>query len=247
MKKIATVIFFLTFILTGSSVSFAQVSVSIEIAPQPPCPVDGYLWTPGYWGYGRGGYYWIPGVWLLPAEVGFLWTPGYWGFGEGYYHWHGGYWGNHVGYYGGVHYGHGYDGDGYYGGRWEGRNFRYNTAVSNVNRRSVHNTYEDRSVVNSRKPGGSSFNGPRGASARPTAGHQAAAGERHASPTRVQQYHENAASRDVNKRAAVNNGRPAFSGRSNSGGQQSFRSAPSRQQPSHQQSSHGGGGGGRHR
>ncbi|MDP9083564.1 MAG: hypothetical protein M3N50_07345, partial [Pseudomonadota bacterium] len=21
---------------------------------QPPCPEEGYLWTPGYWGYGRG-------------------------------------------------------------------------------------------------------------------------------------------------------------------------------------------------
>jgi len=35
--------------------SFAQVGISINIAPpvmpvyeQPPCPVEGYIWTPGY-------------------------------------------------------------------------------------------------------------------------------------------------------------------------------------------------------
>src|SRR3981189_3765701 len=28
---------------------------------QPPCPEDGYLWTPGYWGWGGGGDYWGAG------------------------------------------------------------------------------------------------------------------------------------------------------------------------------------------
>jgi len=246
MKKIAALIFILVFVLSGKPDGIAQVVVDVQIAPpaipeyeQPPCPVDGYLWTPGYWGYGVAGYYWIPGAWLLPAEVGFLWTPGYWGFEGGFYRWHGGYWGNHIGYYGGVHYGHGYDGEGYHGGRWEGGHFRYNTAVSNVNRRTVHNTYEDRSVANSRKAGGASYNGPRGTSSQPSAGHQAAAAERHATPTRTQQNHERAASQDVNKRASVNNGRPSFP----------TRSAPARSQPSRMSapSPHGGGGGGRHR
>src|SRR5580698_8716764 len=31
---------------------------------QPPCPEDGYLWTPGYWAFSTGGYYWIPGTWV---------------------------------------------------------------------------------------------------------------------------------------------------------------------------------------
>jgi len=38
--------------------SFAGVFISISIAPpvlpvyvQPPCPTDGYMWTPGYWAY----------------------------------------------------------------------------------------------------------------------------------------------------------------------------------------------------
>src|SRR5213078_3285586 len=37
--------------------SFAQVGISVNFAPpvlpvyeQPPCPVSGYIWTPGYWG-----------------------------------------------------------------------------------------------------------------------------------------------------------------------------------------------------
>src|SRR5580700_7132955 len=58
------------------------VGISIRVAPpaipvyvQPPCPVEGYLWTPGYWAYGDTGYYWVPGVWVAPPRVGLLWTP----------------------------------------------------------------------------------------------------------------------------------------------------------------------------
>src|SRR5450759_2127270 len=43
---------------------------------QPPCPGDGYLWTPGYWSYAPQGYYWVPGAWAWPPQVGGLWTPG---------------------------------------------------------------------------------------------------------------------------------------------------------------------------
>src|SRR6202035_2556668 len=59
-------------ILTPAA-SRAQVAVgvSIRLGPpaipvyeQPPCPVEGYLWTPGYWAYGDAGYYWVPGVWV---------------------------------------------------------------------------------------------------------------------------------------------------------------------------------------
>jgi hypothetical protein len=74
--------------------------------------------------------------------VGLLWTPGYWGFVGGRYTWHEGYWGRQVGFYGGVNYGNGYFGSGFTGGRWEGGVFRHNTVISNVDRNSVHNTYE---------------------------------------------------------------------------------------------------------
>src|SRR5690349_5524256 len=122
------------------SSSFAAVGVSITVAPpvlpvvvQPPCPVDGYIWTPGYWAYGDVGYYWVPGFWAEPPEVGLLWTPPYWGFADGVYVFNDGYWGPTVGFYGGINYGFGYFGADYVGGRWDGGVFRYNTAVSRVN------------------------------------------------------------------------------------------------------------------
>ena len=136
------------------TVSSAQVSLSISIAPpvipvyaQPPCPTEGYLWTPGYWAYGAAGYYWVPGVWVAPPQVGVLWTPGYWGFAGGLYVFHRGYWGPHVGFYGGINYGFGYGGVGFFGGRWAGGAFAYNTAVVNVNTTVVRNVYVDKTVI----------------------------------------------------------------------------------------------------
>ncbi len=88
------------------------IGVSIRIAPpalpvyeQPICPGDGFMWTPGYWGYADGDYFWVPGTWVRAPFVGGLWTPGYWGWGGGLYAWHAGYWGRHIGFYGGVNYG----------------------------------------------------------------------------------------------------------------------------------------------
>jgi len=45
---------------------------------QPPCPGDGYIWTPGYWNYASTGYYWVPGVWTRAPYTGALWTPEFW-------------------------------------------------------------------------------------------------------------------------------------------------------------------------
>jgi len=215
MKKIAVVLIALSTILLWKSNTYAQVGVSITVAPpeipvyaQPACPYDGWIWTPGYWAYDPiDGYYWVPGAWAAPPTVGFLWTPGYWGFAGGYYGWHAGYWGPHIGFYGGVNYGYGYGGVGYYGGRWEGGHFRYNTAVSHVNGAVIHNTYVDRTVIHN---GGShvSFNGPGGISARPTAGEQAAARDRHVQATSRQRAHEAAARKNPNERYSVNKGHP---------------------------------------
>src|SRR5579884_2183867 len=51
--------------------SRASVAISVTIGPpalpvyvQPPCPVEGYIWIPGYWAWGPDGYYWVPGVWV---------------------------------------------------------------------------------------------------------------------------------------------------------------------------------------
>jgi hypothetical protein len=187
----------------------AQVEFSINVAPpilpvypQPVCPTEGYLWTPGYWGYGDAGYFWTPGVWVAPPAVGLLWTPGYWGFGGGVYGFNAGYWGPTVGFYGGVNYGFGYGGSGYYGGRWENGAFRYNTAVSHVNTTNIHNTYIDRTVINRGVTNShASFNGPGGVNAKPTAAEEAAAKENHVPPTTAQVNREKFAASQPSLRA----------------------------------------------
>jgi len=196
---------------------FAEVGISINIAPpvlpvveQPPCPVEGYIWTPGYWAWGAGGYYLVPGVWVAPPSVGLLWTPPWWGWNNGVYVFNEGYWGPTVGFYGGINYGYGYFGDGYWGGRWEGNVFRYNTAVTRVNTTVVHNTFVDRSVV-SRQVNAShaSFNGSNGVKAEPTAEQRAAAENAQKTPPTSQQLaRQEAASKDRNLQASVNHGHP---------------------------------------
>jgi hypothetical protein len=222
MKKI---IFQLILILAVSGLTVKRadaqvlsVGVSIHIGPpvipvytQPVCPVDGYLWVPGYWAYDDDyGYFWVPGYWAEPPEIGFLWTPGYWGYVNGIYAWNGGYWGPHIGFYGGVNYGCGYFGAGYAGGGWVGGHFRYNTAVTNVNTTIVHNTYIDRTVVNNSTTNRVSYNGgPGGINARPTPEQESAAHDRHVQATATQMSHQHNASIDRSQFASVNHGRPA--------------------------------------
>lgn len=196
----------------------AQVSVglSVRVGPpalpvyvQPPCPVDGYIWTPGYWAYNDvDGYYWVPGAWVAPPQIGYLWTPGYWGFDAGYYRFHPGYWGPHIGYYGGINYGFGYIGVGFVGGAWFGGHFRYNTAVVNVNRTVIHNTYVDRTVIRNVSNNRTSFNGPGGVHASPRPQERVAMNERHISPTNQQMSHQNMASHDRSQFASANHGTP---------------------------------------
>lgn len=197
-----------------------SVGISVNIAPpvipvyvQPACPVDGWLWVPGYWGWDEDDeeYYWVPGYWAEPPMVGYLWTPGYWGFGGGAYYWHAGYWGPHVGYYGGINYGCGYGGYGYVGGEWYGSHFRYNTAVTRVNTTIIHNTYVNRTVINNVTVNNRvSYNGgPGGVRARPTMGEQAVMREHHIGHTNVQVRQQQAAMYDRGNFANVNHGRPA--------------------------------------
>jgi hypothetical protein len=196
--------------------SFGQVGISVGFAPpvlpvvvQPACPVAGYLWTPGYWGWGGGGYYWVPGVWVAPPAVGLLWTPPWWGWNNGVYAFNQGYWGPTVGFYGGINYGYGYSGSGYWGGRWEGDSFRYNTAVTRVNTNVVHNTYVDRSVNTEMNRNRAAFNGPNGVKAEPTAEQKAAAENARKMPATSQQLaRQEAAAKDRNLQASVNKGHP---------------------------------------
>ena len=213
-KKIKNLVIGLAFLVLPS-VASAGVAISITVAPpvlpvyvQPPCPTDGYLWTPGYWAWGPDGYYWVPGVWVAPPRVGVLWTPGYWGFVGGNYLWHAGYWGPHVGFYGGVNYGFGYGGVGFGGGVWVGSAFRYNTAVLNVNNTVVRNVYVDRTVINNVTVNHTSFNGPGGIRAQASAQEQAAAREQHFQATANQMSHEQNFAHDRTALASVNNGHP---------------------------------------
>jgi hypothetical protein len=199
--------------LCTAAPSFAQVGVSITIAPpelpiyeQPVCPGDDYIWTPGYWAWGDDDYYWVPGTWVLAPEPGFLWTPGYWGWSSGNYIFYDGYWGPQVGFYGGINYGYGYFGHGYEGGRWDNGHFFYNRAASNVNLTVNHNVYN--TMVGNHTVTRVSFNGPKGINDRPTSEEEAAVHERHIPPVAAQAQQAQAARTNPQLRASVNHGKP---------------------------------------
>jgi len=229
MKTISKIFVTVCVMLFTISKINAQVSVgvSVGIAPpelpvyvQPECPVDGYLWQPGYWAYDDvDGYYWVPGVWVAPPEPDYLWTPAYWGYEGGRYGFHQGYWGSHVGFYGGINYGYGYGGVGFYGGMWSGGHFRYNTAVVNVNRTVIHNTYINRTVINNRVVNNHvAFNGPGGVNARPRPQDLAVMHEHHIQPTAQQMAHQHQASQTRSQFASANHGHPAAAAMNKVGG-----------------------------
>jgi hypothetical protein len=224
----------LALLVPAASHAQVAVGVSIHIGPpvipvyvQPPCPVEGYLWTPGYWAWGPAGYYWVPGVWVAPPAVGLLWTPGYWGWNEGVYIWHAGYWGPHVGFYGGVNYGFGYGGVGFGGGEWRGGRFAYNTAVVNVNSTVVHNTYVNNTVVvNNTTVNRVSYNGgPGGLAAHANTTEMAAMRESHYQPTSAQVQHQTFASTNHANFASVNGGHPANAAMSRVGTREAYQQA----------------------
>src|SRR6202521_1110540 len=207
--------FAVVMVMVLPAASFAQIGVSITIGPpalpvyeQPPCPAEGYIWTPGYWAYGDDDYYWVPGTWVMAPEVGFLWTPGYWGWGGAAFLFHEGYWGPRVGFYGGISYGFGYFGEGYEGGRWDNGRFFYNRSVNNVNITNIHNVYNT-TVINNTTVNRVSYNGGEGGiSARPRPEEEAAARERHIPPVAAQTRSEEAARANPELRASANHGKP---------------------------------------
>lgn len=203
----------------ASAQYYGDVAISVGFAPpplpyydQPPIPGYGYIWTPGYWAWddGYGDYYWVPGTWVLPPRIGFLWTPGWWGWRGGRYFFNSGYWGPHVGFYGGVNYGFGYNGFGYGGGEWRGRDFYYNRSVNNVRNGRIPNVY-DRDVDNRFDRDRVSYAGGRGGvQARPTPEQMEAMRERHLSFTPQQEEHIRAARVEPELRAGVNHGAPGI-------------------------------------
>jgi WXXGXW repeat (2 copies) len=212
-------LFLIAAVLLGmSAAASAGVFISVNFGPpalpvyeQPPCPAEGYMWTPGYWAYGPDGYYWVPGTWVLAPQPGFLWTPGYWGWNGGIYYWHAGYWGPTVGFYGGVAYGFGYTGAGFYGGEWRANHFYYNQNVTTVNVVNVHNTYNTTVINNTTVVNHVSYNGgPGGVAAQPTPEQVRYAAQPHVEATAAQVQHETAARSNPQLRASVNQGRPAI-------------------------------------
>ncbi|HYM26900.1 MAG TPA: hypothetical protein VET66_02025 [Steroidobacteraceae bacterium] len=188
----------------------------LPVYEQPPCPEEGWVWTPGVWRWGPEGYFWVPGTWVAPPSPGVYWTPGYWAFSGTVYLFHPGYWGRHVGYYGGINYGGGYTGSGFVGGRWNGDRYQYNTAVTNVNIVNVHNTY-NQTVVNNvivRNPGVTrpSFAGaapaPGVRPVMPSRSETAYAREPRVMPTPPQMQHRDMAQSNPQQNAARNQGRP---------------------------------------
>ena len=202
--------------VAASAGMFIGVSVDVPPPPlpvyvQPPCPQPGFIWVPGYWAWGPYGYYWVPGTWVLPPQVGLLWTPGYWGWDDGAYLWHTGYWGPRVGFYGGIDYGFGYDGDGFYGGYWRGGIFFYNRAVLRVGPGFDDDYYHPvpRPVYYHRDFDHVSYNGgPHGIMAHPTREDLFAAREHHFAMTPEQRQHVFMARGDRVLRANFNHGRP---------------------------------------
>jgi len=217
MTKLRSLIF-AAFLALPFATSFAQVTFSVGWAPpplpvvvQPACPVAGYIWTPGYWGWDDYyyDYYWVPGAWVPPPRVGLLWTPGWWGWNNGAYAFNQGYWGPTVGFYGGVNYGFGYTGNGYWGGRWSGNTFQYNTAVTRVNKTVINNTYVNNNFQKNVNASHTSFNGGNGGiKAQPTAEQRnAMANASKEGPTSQQLERQKAAAKDKNLLASTNKGK----------------------------------------
>ena len=237
--------------LAGAPPAAAQVSIAVSFGPpalpiyeQPPCPQEGFLWTPGYWAYDYddADYYWVPGTWVEAPEVGYLWTPGYWGWGGDGFLFHEGYWGQEVGFYGGIVYGFGYFGEGYEGGRWDHDRFFYNRSVNNVNVTNIHNVYNT-TVINNTTVNRVSYNGGNGGvAARPTPQQEAVANQRHIPPVAVQTQHMQAARSDPQQRASMNQGKPAVAATPKPGELRNTAAVPAKQAgaPYHPPANRGG-------
>jgi WXXGXW repeat (2 copies) len=216
--RLSHYLFLAVLVLIFSAAASAQIGVSITIAPpalpvyeQPPCPAEGYMWTPGYWAYDNDydDYYWVPGTWVLAPEPGLFWTPPYWGWNGAAFVFYDGYWGPHVGFYGGINYGFGFFGEGYQGGRWQNGQFFYNTTVNNVSVTNIHNTYNTTVINNTTVVNHVSYNGGQGGvTARPSAQDEEAAHDRHVPPVAAQTQHIQAARTDPQMRASANHGKP---------------------------------------
>jgi hypothetical protein len=193
-------------IADDASVAVAPPELPIYEEPSPPG--EDLVWTPGFWAWNEDArdYYWVPGTWAAAPIVGYLWTPGYWVARRGRFAWQAGYWGPHVGFYGGINYGHGYFGRGYVGGSWRDGRMMYNSAVSNLENLRSNHTYSQAVVDGASNPRASYS----GAGAQPNTAEIDAARDIHIPPTTEQLRHIQAAGSYPSLRAGSNNGHPTY-------------------------------------
>jgi hypothetical protein len=118
-----------------------------------------------------------------------------------------------VGYYGGVNYGFGYMGIGFAGGMWDHGFFRYNTAIMHVDGRYIHNTFEDRGMVDRYTVARGSHvafsGGPGGIHHDPMPEERIAERDSHMDRSSFQMQHEGAARNDHSSYFKANGGHPA--------------------------------------
>lgn len=196
--------------------SVAVAPPELPIYEQPSPPDEDLVWTPGYWAWSNdtNDYYWVPGAWAAAPIVGYLWTPGYWVVRRGGFSWRPGYWGPHVGFYGGINYGHGYFGRGYVGGSWRDGRMMYNSAVTNLGNFHSNHIYSQPVAI-----GASSVRASYGSeTTQPNAAEIAAAGEYHIPPTTAQLQHVHAARIDPTLRASSNSGHAFYGAPGRPGG-----------------------------
>jgi VHL beta domain/WXXGXW repeat (2 copies) len=200
-------------VVDNGSVAIAPPEIPVYEQPSPPD--EDLVWTPGYWDWSEDGsdYYWVPGTWAAAPIVGYLWTPGYWVARSGVFAWHAGYWGPHVGFYGGINYGHGYFGHGYVGGSWRDGHMMYNSAVINLANFRANHTYSQPVPNYASRPQPSYSSG----GVQPSAAELAAAAEYHIPPTSAQLQQLHTARDNPALRARANNGHPSFGAISRSG------------------------------
>jgi hypothetical protein len=67
------------------AVSAVSARVVVRLAPPRPlveavvpAPGVGYVWTPGYYGWGGQAYVWSPGAWVVAPWPGAHWEPPHW-------------------------------------------------------------------------------------------------------------------------------------------------------------------------
>jgi hypothetical protein len=125
------------------------------------------------------------------------------------YRFHQGYWGPHIGFYGGINYGFGYNGDGFHGGYWNHNQFYYNRSVTNINTTVIHNTYNYKVVTVNNYRNVSYNGGPGGVPVRPTPAQVAVLHEPHVNPLPQQIEHREQAAKNRAQYASANGGRPA--------------------------------------